>query len=58
MSKLLEGFYDNPVQHVYYIRLFKLYLDTLKGKSKEGEDKPSGLTIAATKNPLGTKEEP
>ena len=58
MSKLLEGFHDDPVQHAHCIRLFKLYLDTLKGKSEEGEDEPSGLTTAAAKNPSGTKEEP
>ena len=57
MSKLLKGFYNNLVQHAYYIRLFKLYFNTLKVKSKEIKDKPSRLIIATTKNSLGTKEE-
>jgi hypothetical protein len=57
MSKLLEDFHDDPVQHAHCIRLFKIYLDTLKGKSEEGADKASGATAAA-KNSSGTKEEP
>ncbi|XTI94613.1 hypothetical protein V2W45_1335988 [Cenococcum geophilum] len=35
MSKLLEGFYNNLVQYAYCIRLFKLYLNTLKGKNRD-----------------------
>jgi len=48
MSKLLEDFYNNPVQHIYYIRLLRIYLNILKGKSKEGVDKASRAKIIAT----------
>ena len=47
MSKLLEDFYNNPVQYAYCIRLFRIYLDILKEKSEEGGDKVSRAKIVA-----------
>ncbi len=58
MSKLLEDFHHDPVQHAHCIRLFKIYLDTLKGKSEEQADKASGATTAAAKTSSGTEKEP
>ena len=58
MSKLLENFHDDPVQHAHCIRLFKTYLDTLKGKGEERTGEASGVTTAAAKNSSKTKEEP
>ena len=58
MSKLLESFHVDPVQHAHRIRLFKIYLDTLKGKGEERAGEASGATTAAAKNSSGTKEEP
>ena len=47
MSKLLEDFHDDPVQHAHCIRLFRIYLDILKEKSEEGADEASGAKIVA-----------
>ena len=47
MSKLLEDFYNDPVQYIYCIRLFRIYLNILKEKSKEGVDKASRAKIVA-----------
>src|SRR6266567_1016742 len=58
MSKLLEDFHHDPVQHAHCIRLFKIYLDTLKEKSEEQADKASGATTAAAKTSSGTEKEP
>jgi hypothetical protein len=58
MSKLLENFHDSPVQHAHCIRLFKIHLDTLKGKGEQRAGEASGAITAAAKNSSGTKEEP
>ena len=47
MSKLLEDFHNDPVQHAHCIRLLRIYLDILKGKSEEGADEASGAKIVA-----------
>ena len=53
MSKLLEDFHYNPVQHTHCICLLKIYLNVLKEKSKEQADEAT-----AVKNSSGTEDEP
>ena len=53
MSKLLEDFYYDLVQHAHCICLLKIYLNVLKEKSEKQVDE-----AAAVKNSLGAEDEP